>query len=161
MEDWYRAHFLDLVRLGTLACGDRALAEDAVQEVFAGMVRRPPALDDPGNPLPYLRTSVLNRCRSGIRRLATGDRAVRRLADAAAATVDDVERRAVAAATDETVLDAVRSLPTRQRDVMLLRHYVGLSEAEIATTLGVSAGTVKTSASRARSTLAPILEGLR
>lgn len=161
VADWYREHFVELVRLGTLACGDASIAEDAVQDVFAGMHRRPPKLRDPHRPLPYLRAAVLNRCRSGIRRRTTGERATLRLAAGEPSTVDDVERDAVGSDTRREVLAAVRSLPHRQRDVLLLRHWLGLSEAEIAATLGVSPGTVKSAASRARTTLAPVLEALR
>lgn len=161
IESWYRQHAADLVRLGALACGDASLAEDAVQEVFAGMYRRPPVLRDEDRPLPYLRTAVLNRCRSGIRRRASGDRAVLRLLGRAATVDEDVEAAAVSSSTHRQVLDAVRALPSRQRDVILLRHWLHLSEAEIAETLGISAGTVKSAASRARAALAPTLEALR
>lgn len=161
LESWYRAHFTELVRLGALACGDAAVAEDAVQEVFATMYRKPPAMRDPGNPLPYLRAAVLNRCRSRMRRRATGQRAALRLVGSTDATVDDVERRGVASTTRRAVLDAVRALPDRQRDVVLLRHWLGLSESEIADILGIGRGTVKSSASRARAALATILEAHR
>ena len=161
LEAWYREHAGDLVRLGALACGDAALAEDAVQEVFAGMYRKPPRLHDPGNPLPYLRTAVLNRCRSGVRRRDSGERARLRLVGRTPTTVDDVERRAVSSIAHRHVLDAVRALPRTQRDVMLLRHWLRLSETEIAETLGIAPGTVKSAASRARAALAPTLEALR
>ena len=161
IEIWYHQHAADLVRLGALACGDASLAEDAVQEVFAALVRRPPELRDGDKPLPYLRTAVLNRCRSGIRRRASGDRAVLRLVGRRSTIVDDVEASAVSSTTHRQVLDAVRALPRRQRDVLLLRHWLHLSEAEIAETLGVSPGTVKSAASRARAALAPTLEALR
>lgn len=161
LESWYHDHFVELARLGALACGDRAVAEDAVQEVFAGMIRRPPTLRDPDNPLGYLRTAVLNRCRTTMRRRTTGERATLRAVAGGVDSVDEVERDAVSTSTHREVLAAVRALPDRQRDVMLLRHWLGLSEAEIAETLGVSPGTVKSAASRARATLAPLLEDLR
>lgn len=161
LEGWYRAHYVELARLGALACGDLAVAEDAVQEVFAGMYRNPPTLRDPGNPVPYLRTAVLNRCRSTMRRRSTGERAtMRAVADDEFAT-EHVERDAVGRSTHHAVLAAVRALPDRQRDVILLRHWLGLSEAEIADTLGISRGTVKSAASRARTALTPVLEELR
>lgn len=161
LESWYHEHFVELARLGALACGDRAVAEDAVQDVFAGMYRKPPTLRDPGNPLPYLRTAVLNRCRTTMRRRTTGERATLRVAASAETTTEPVEREAVSTSTRAEVLAAVRALPYRQRDVILLRHWLGLSESEIAVTLGVSAGTVKSAASRARATLATALEPLR
>lgn len=161
VEAWYHAHAPDLVRLAALACGDRAVAEDAVQEVFAGLLRTPPRLDDPSRPLPYLRVSVLNRCRSRLRRRAKGEEVRLRLVADSPTMIDDLERDAVAAATRAEVLDAVRRLPDRQRDVVLLRYWLDLSEAEIADTLGVSPGTVKSAASRARRSLAPVLEAQR
>jgi RNA polymerase sigma factor (sigma-70 family) len=161
LEDWYRQHHLDLVRLGTLACGEQAMAEDAVQEVFAAMHRKPPALRNQGNPLPYLRVAVLNRCRSGIRRRQSGERARLRLVAETETVVEAAERSAVSTTTRDEVLHAVRRLPARQRDVMLLRYWLQLSEAEIAETLGISPGTVKSSASRARKALAPVLEAHR
>lgn len=161
IEDWYRRHATDLIRLGALACGDVALAEDAVQEVFATLYRKPPVLRDPDRPLPYLRTAVLNRCRSGVRRRLSGDRAVLRLVGQAPAAGPDVEGSAVSSTAHRQILTAVRAPPRRQRDVVLLRHWLQLSEAEIAETLGIAPGTVKSAASRARLTLAPILEALR
>lgn len=161
VEGWYRAHHDGLVRLATLASGDVTVAEDAVQDVFASMVARPPTLQRTDDPLPYLRASVLNRCRSGARRSSAGVRAGARFSAGAATTVEAPERDAMTAANRRVVLDAVRALPARQRDVILLRHYLELSEAEIANSLGVSVGTVKSSASRARRTLSRTLEGLR
>lgn len=161
LESWYHDHFVELARLGALACGDRSVAEDAVQDVFAGMYRKPPVLRDPGNPLPYLRTAVLNRCRSTMRRRGTGERATLRVVADTDTTTEHVERDAVSTSTRAEVLTAIRALPYRQRDVILLRHWLGLSESEIADTLGISPGTVKSAASRARTTLATVLEPLR
>jgi RNA polymerase sigma factor (sigma-70 family) len=59
--------------------------------------------------------------------------------------VDDVRRRAV--------IDALAELPRRQREVLALRYYLDLSEREIAETLGISAGAVKSHASRGAAAL--------
>ena len=161
VEAWYRMYRAELVRLAAFALGDRDRGEEVVQDVFARVYRRPPALRSPDDQLRYLRSAVLNRCRSGMTRSATGRRASQRLEQRRGAHVRSTEDSAVDSATRDAVLDAVRKLPRRQRDVVLLRYWLDLSEAEIAATLDVSAGTVKTSAHRAVHALAPILEDLR
>lgn len=161
VEAWYRSHHAELVRLAALAVGNVSTAEELVHDVFANLARRRPRLDDPDRPLPYLRTAVLNRCRSRLRRLAVGRAAttfVGARPEHPPATPDDVT---VDRATRAEVLAAVRRLPRRQRDVVLLRYWLDLPEAEIAATLGVAPGTVKTSAHRALRALAPLLEDLR
>ncbi|WP_410644997.1 RNA polymerase sigma factor [Amycolatopsis sp. lyj-346] len=140
----FRTHRPGLVRLAVLLLGDRGLAEDVVQDAFVALVRRWP-LDDPAGAGGYLRVSVVNGARSAHRRAARrlrhrpGDR-------------DDVPPADAGVLLGEEhreVLAAVRRLPRRQREVLVLRYWTGLSEAEIADTLGVSRGTVKTCASRA------------
>ncbi|MGW3998690.1 RNA polymerase sigma factor [Amycolatopsis sp. NPDC004772] len=149
----FRAHRPGLVRLAVLLLGDRGLAEDVVQDAFLALVRHWP-LDDPAGAGGYLRVSVVNGARSAHRRAARrlrhrpGDR-------------DDVPPADTGVLLGEEhreVLAAVRRLPRRQREVLVLRYWAGLSEAEIADALGVSRGTVKTCASRA---LAKLEEELR
>src|SRR5215831_16431972 len=70
----YQAHALGLIRLAHIMLGDRPSAEDVVQEAFCGLYRRWSHLADTGSALQYLRTSVLNGCRSVLRR-RTGQRA--------------------------------------------------------------------------------------
>lgn len=159
VEDWYRQHYDGLARLAMLATGDPVAAEDAVQEVFAECLRRPPRLEGP--PLPYLRAAVLNRSRSRARRTKRGEELHLRVVTADDAVTPSPEAKGLLGPDAERIAEAVRALPRRQRDVILLRFWLDLSEAEIAETLGVSPGTVKSSASRARAALAPVLEGLR
>lgn len=161
IEAWYRAYRTELVRLASFALGDRDAAEEVVQDVFARVYRKPPTLRAPGEELRYLRSAVLNRCRSGMTRKATGRRATERLGSRPPDHVRSTEERGVDAATRESILTAVRKLPRRQRDVVLLRYWLDLPEAEIASTLGVSPGTVKTSGHRAIAALIPVLEDLR
>ena len=66
----YRAHAVGLIRLAFLMLGDRAAAEDMVQDAFFGLYRRWDRLADPGGALPYVRSSVLNGCRTALRRRA-------------------------------------------------------------------------------------------
>ena len=68
MTALYQAHALGLIRLAYLMLGERQAAEDVVQEAFAGLYRRWDKLSDPGKALPYVRSSVLNGCRSQLRR---------------------------------------------------------------------------------------------
>jgi RNA polymerase sigma factor (sigma-70 family) len=161
VEAWYRTYRAELVRLAAFALGSQDRGEEVVQEVFARVHRRPPTLRSPDDQLRYLRSAVLNRCRSGMTRSASGRRADDRLRAQPNPYARSTEDAGVEAATRDAALAAVRKLPRRQRDVVLLRYWLDLSEAEIAVTLDVSADTVKTSAHRAVHALAPILEDLR
>jgi RNA polymerase sigma factor (sigma-70 family) len=76
-----------------------------------------------------------------------------------AAPADSAEVPALVGDRRNAVLDALRALPTRQREVLVLRHYLELSEAEIAETLGISRGSVKAHASRGSAALRQLLAG--
>lgn len=160
LESLYQRHRTDLVRLAALALGDQREAEEVVQDVFARLHGRGLRMDDPAKAPAYLRSAVLNGCRSRQRRAGAGNRARLRMVRERPPEAE-VERSAVDAAVRAEVMAAIRALPARQRDCLLLRYYLDLSEAEIAATLGISAGTVKSSTARARRALAPVLEGVR
>jgi RNA polymerase sigma-70 factor (sigma-E family) len=156
----YAAHWRSLVRLAVLLVRDTGLAEEVVQDSFVAVHARWRRLRDPDRALAYLRQTVVNRSRSVLRHRGVVDRHVARGdtyldspgSDAAAL---DGERR-------DAVLAALGSLPDRQREVMALRYYAELSEAEIAEALGISRGSVKSHASRGaaalRTALADYLE---
>lgn len=136
-----------------MIAGSRAAAEDAVQEALARAWEQ----TDRGiriESLPAWVTRVaLNLAKSRLRRLRAESRARERMAHAA---------RAAGAASDSTAvrLDierALAALPRRQREVTVLRYYLGLDVAETAMTLDVSVGTVKTCLHRARRALAHAL----
>lgn len=141
----YAEQRLGLVRLAVLLVDDRASAEDVVQDAFAGLVARAGRLRDPEAALAYLRRAVVNRSRSALRRRRTV-RAHRPTHDVPGGDPAD---RAVLADEHRAVLAALDALPRRQREVVVLRYWSGLSEAAIAETLGISRGTVKSTASRA------------
>lgn len=152
----YQAHGVGLIRLAVVMLGDRPAAEDVVQEAFCGLYRRWDRLDDPGNALRYLRSSVLNGCRSALRnrgrlRFAAGPE------PAMPDTVESAESTALVGEEHRAVLAALRRLPDRQREALVLRFYLELSEAEIAAAMGVSPGTVKSTVSRALAALGRLL----
>jgi RNA polymerase sigma-70 factor (sigma-E family) len=150
----YDAHWRYLVRLATLLVDDVASAEDVVQDAFVALHRKAGDLRDPDAGLAYLRTSVLNLSRSVIRRRQVARKHLKVAEPEGTAGADhdvlvrDEHRQALA---------AVRTLPPRQREVLVLRYWSGLSEREIAETLGISPGSVKSAASRAMATLQTIL----
>jgi DNA-directed RNA polymerase specialized sigma24 family protein len=104
----FREHHAELVRLAVLMTGDRASAEDIVQDVFARLCARD-QLPDPGGALAYVRAAVLA---------------------------------------------ALAGLSRRRREVLVLRYWLGLPEAEIAAVLGISPGTVKSTSARGIAALA-------
>jgi RNA polymerase sigma-70 factor (sigma-E family) len=131
--------------------GDRQAAEDVVQEAFCGLYRAWGRLPDHENVLGYLRVSVLNGCRSALRRARRMPRplAVPPAASAEAAVLVGEERRAAVA--------ALRRLPPRQRQALALRYFADLPEYEIALAMGVSRGTVKSTTARALAALGRML----
>jgi RNA polymerase sigma-70 factor (sigma-E family) len=152
----YRSHWHYLVRLAVLLVDDVSSAEDVVQDAFVALHRKADTLRDPDAALGYVRTSVLNLSRSVIRRRQVARKHLKVAEPEATAAADhDVLLR------DEhrAALAAVRSLPTRQSEVLVLRYWAGLSEREIATTLGISTGSVKSAASRGMATLQKRLRG--
>jgi RNA polymerase sigma-70 factor (sigma-E family) len=145
----------ELVRLAVLLVGDQATAEDVVQDVFTRLHARRahgPCIEDS---LPYVRAAVLNGCRSELRRRAV----VRRFAGLNGklfeqVTQDSAEQELMRSEERNLVLAALAALPFRRREVLVLRYYVGLSEAEIARVLGIRPGTVKSTAARGLAALA-------
>jgi RNA polymerase sigma-70 factor (sigma-E family) len=152
----YQAHGVGLIRLAVIMLGDRPAAEDVVQEAFCGLYRRWDHLDDPQNALRYVRSSVLNGCRSVLRnrgRLRPGPGSQPGRPD----TVESAESTALVGEEHRAVLAALRRLPDRQREALVLRFYLDLSEAEIARSMGISQGTVKSTVSRALAALGRLL----
>jgi RNA polymerase sigma factor (sigma-70 family) len=144
LEAFVRDEYPRVVAAVGFTCGDRGRAEDAVQEVLAA------ALGHEG-PVDHLRawvvTSALNRVRSGARRDGAERRALERSLRPAP------PMRASEAEVDDDVMAALRDLPQRQREITALHYLLDLSVADIATSLEVSEGTVKTQLHRARATL--------
>lgn len=146
----FRSHQLELVRLATLLVGDQPTAEDIVQDVFARVYPRWYRLTEHGtDPLPYIRASVVNGCRSAHRRRGVARR-FGGAHESPAGQPDAVSAEDAVLLTEDRreVLRAMAGLPGRQREALVLRYYLDLSEAEIAATMGTSRGTVKSTISR-------------
>ena len=146
--------------------GDLAAAEDAVQEAFGGLFRRWAFLSDPAKAPEYLRSSVLNSCRSVLRtagRRGQG-RAASVPADADSAAhphlfADSADVAVLRAEDRRAVLAALRRLPVRQREALVLRYYLDLPDDEIARILGVQRATVRSAVYRGLASLERILRG--
>jgi RNA polymerase sigma-70 factor (sigma-E family) len=150
VADLYRTHVVGLVRLALLLVGDQSTAEDVVQDVFARLHSGGVRLRNPDKAVPYLRASVLNGCRSVLR----ARRRARLLRVPHEPPVWSAEAAVLAGEDRRAVLAAVARLPGRQREVLVLRYYLGLADQEIAAALQVSRGTVSSTASRALAALA-------
>ena len=146
----YTEHGLRLIRVATLLLGDRASAEDVVQEAFFGLYRGLSRLRDRSRALPYLRTAVVNGSRSVLR----GRQRAARHRVPYEPPVWSAESAVILTEDRREVLAAVAVLPRRAREVLALRYYLDLTDTEIAAALGISRGTVSSTASRALAALA-------
>ncbi len=138
----FAAAWAPMVRVAVGILGDRAVAEDVVQDALAGVYRRLGRLD---RPEAYLRRSVVNGC---LKHLRQRRRTV----------VGPVPETAGAAPAVRELLDAVGRLSHRRRDVVVLRYYADWSEADIAAALGVRPGTVKSTLHAALADLREVVE---
>jgi RNA polymerase sigma-70 factor (sigma-E family) len=153
----FRQHYTELVRLAVMLVGDRATAEDAVQDVFTKLHARRERAQPQGDALTYVRVCVLNACRTVLRK-----RALLRRFGAGGPTVPDLphesaEHEVMRAEGRREVLAALATLPPRRREVLVLSYYLGLTEHQIAEVLRISPGTVKSTKSRALAALARTL----
>ncbi|MGW4463672.1 SigE family RNA polymerase sigma factor [Micromonospora sp. NPDC004704] len=144
-------HYRPLVRLAVLLLHDLGTAEEIVQDAYVALHRRWPCLRDSDRALTYLRVTVVNRSRSALRH--------RRVVQAHLATArpgpdaPSAEAGALDLLRYDTVLAALRALPTRQREAIVLRYYADLSEAETADLMGLSRGAVKSHTARGAAAL--------
>ncbi|MFD9330951.1 SigE family RNA polymerase sigma factor [Streptomyces sp. NPDC060065] len=163
IDEIYSHRRLDLVRLAVLLVDDLPTAEDVVQDVFAALYRRyGQRLAGLDNPDAYLRTSVVNTSRSVLRRRRT----VRAHVPEREGHAPSAEEPVLLREEHGDVIAALHRLTRRQREVLVLRYWSHLSEAQIADTLGLSRGAVKSTASRALAALrrqldAPVEEATR
>ena len=157
----YAAHYASLVRLAALLVRHSGEAEEIVQDAFVAMHAKWRRLRDPDRALGYLRQTVVNRARSSQRHHVVADRHASATSAEHEHVAPSAEHHALSAETRATVMDALDQLPTRQREVLILRYYSDLAEKDIADALGISPGAVKSHASRGVAALRTTLEDMR
>ena len=150
----YSNHYRSLVRLAGLLVRDEPTAEEVVQECFIAMHSRWHNLREEDKALSYLKQAVVNRARSVLRHRGVVDRN----APKPAPDMPSAEQGAINLLERSAVISALRALPDRQRQALVLRYYADLSEAQIAQLMGISKGAVKSHTARGMSSLRTVLE---
>lgn len=156
----FRQYGADLIRLGYCLTGDRGAAEEAVQDAFVSLYRNWDRVRDHSALLPYLRAVVVNRCRSVHRHRFRTMRATEPLTPELM-SLPGADTAVVARADARDLVARVRTLPQRQREVIVCRYYLDLSERQTAELLEITVGSVKKHAHRALATLHDQLEVAR
>ena len=152
----YRTHYRSLVRLAALLLRDVSTAEEVVQDSFVAMHGGWRRLTDSDKALSYLRQSVVNRSRSVLRHRIVADRNMPKPAP----DMPGGEQEYISQLERSALISALRALPARQREALVLRYYGDLSEAQIAATMGISTGAVRSHTARAMSSLRAELSGM-
>ena len=152
----YSEHYRALVRLAALLVRDTPTAEEVVQDSFVAMHGGWQRLRDTEKALAYLRQAVVNRSRSVLRHRTVVDKNLQK----APPDMPSAEHGALVLLERSAVVAALRDLPDRQREALVLRYYADLSEAEIATAMGISRGAVKSHTARGMAALRTALEQL-
>jgi len=154
VTELYAVHYRALVRLAVLLVRDTPTAEEVVQDAFVAMHGGWTRLRDAEKALAYLRQAVVNRSRSVLRHRTVVDKNLPK----APPDMPSAEHGALAALERLAVVDALRELPARQREAIVLRYYADLSEAEIAASMRISRGAVKSHTARGMAALRAALE---
>jgi RNA polymerase sigma-70 factor (sigma-E family) len=155
-DELYQSHWWPMVRLATGLVDQPSAAEDVVQEAFAALYRKRDAIREPAAALGYLRTSVVNGSRSVLRKRQTSRKYLRLVGEE---TVEGADSSVVLSAEYEMVRSALATLPDRQREVLTLRYLAELSDDDIASATGLSAGGVRSASSRGLAALRSVLGG--
>jgi len=154
VTELYSLHYRGLVRLAALLVRDTPTAEEVVQDAFVAMHGGWQRLRDAEKALAYLRQAVVNRSRSVLRHRTVVDKNLQN----APPDMPSAEHGALVLLERHAVVAALRELPHRQREAIVLRYYADLSEAEIAAAMGISRGAVKSHTARGMTALRATLE---
>jgi RNA polymerase sigma-70 factor (sigma-E family) len=155
VESLYRQEAVTLVRLARLFTDDRTGAEDIVQEAFIRLYHAADRIRDTDRSAAYLRSIVLNLARDHNRRGLLSLRHQDSMIDRR--TPEMPEDRVVRTESENEVLKALNDLSPRQRDCLVLRYYMDLTEKQIADTLAISPNSVKTHCQRGMAVLSIVL----
>jgi RNA polymerase sigma-70 factor (sigma-E family) len=150
----YGTEYRSLVRMSAMLLGDVGSAEEVVQDSFIAVHAAWRGLRDFDKGAHYLRRSVMNRSRSVLRHRAVVDKH----APAAEPDMPSAEHAAIARLQRTAVISALRSLPARQREALVLRFYLDLSEEQVAAAMRISQGAVKSHTARGKAALRSLLE---
>jgi RNA polymerase sigma-70 factor (sigma-E family) len=151
----YSEHYRSLVRLAAMLVRDTPTAEEVVQDAFVDMHRGWHRIKDTGKALAYLRQAVVNKSRSVLRHRMVVDKNLQK----APPDMPSAEHGAFVLLERSQVVAALRGLPERQREAIVLRYYADMSEAEIAAAMKISRGAVKSHTARGMASLRAALEG--
>jgi RNA polymerase sigma-70 factor (sigma-E family) len=150
----YSMHYKALVRLAAMLVRDTPTAEEVVQDAFVAMHDGWERLREAEKALAYMRQTVVNRSRSVLRhRMVVDKNQLKPPPD-----MPSAEHGALTSLERSAVVAALRGLPERQREAIVLRYYADLSEAEIAAAMRISRGAVKSHTSRGMAALRAALE---
>ena len=149
----YDTQYRPLVRMSAMLLGDTGAAEEVVQEAFIAVHAAWRRLRDADKAVPYLRRAVLNRSRSILRHRMVVERHV----PAREADMPSAEQGAITQLERSAVIEALRSLPARQREALVLKFYLELTEEEVAAAMKISTGAVKSHTSRGKAALRIVL----
>ena len=155
VTELYSSHYRSLVGLAVLLVRDEPTAEEVVQECFIAMHDGWHRLRDQEKALSYLKQAVVNRSRSVLRHRGV----IRRKAPEPAPDMPSAEREAISLLERSALITALRGLPDRQRQVLVLAYYADLSQTQIAEMLGISKSAVKSHTVRGMTSLRAVLEG--
>ncbi|WEH40522.1 SigE family RNA polymerase sigma factor [Streptomyces sp. NBC_01218] len=154
LTETYRAHYRSLLGLAALLLDDTASCEDVVQEAFIRVHSARSRVREPEKTLAYLRQTVVNLSRSALRRRILGLKLLSKpmpdMASAEEGAYDQLER--------DALIKAMKGLQRRQREVLVLRYFADMTEAQVADTLGISLGSVKAYGSRGIAALRLVME---
>lgn len=153
----YRDHYASLLKLAALLLDDTASCEDVVQEAFIRVHAARSRVRDPEKTLAYLRQTVVNLSRSTLRRRLVG----MRLAPKPMPDMASAEEGAYELLEKDALLQALKGIQRRQREVLVLRYFSDLTEAQVAQVLGISVGSVKAYGSRGIEALRVRMEAFR
>ena len=149
-------HYASMLRLAALLGADDP--ENIVAEAYYQIYRKWRKLRDAESAEAYLRSTVCNLTRMRIRHLQVA----RRHAEAPPTDlVASAENSALLRDDQRVLVGALQQLPARQREALVLRHWLGLKESEIAAAMGISAGSVKTHTARGLAALTQAMEARR